>query len=149
MKKVLLVCLALLALAAGASAQNETDSVRISGKLILDFDELGNPEPFSGAELLILGNIDGNDYLLATATANQYGEFTFTMPKGKYEVGLWRYQAYKDYVLVLEVPSRRKVDAQTNVYLGEWTPVIESHFQYYPAGEMQKMKINGVKVTVR
>ena len=149
MKNVFLVCLALIAFATSVSAQNVTDSVKISGKLILDYYELDYTEPFAGAELLIFGNIYGYDYLLATTTANDYGEFTFTMPKGEYEVGLWRYQVYKDDVLILERQTCRKVDAQTDVNLGEWIPVIESHFQYYSPGEMQKMKINGVKVTVR
>ena len=40
MKKVFLVSIAFLALASGVSAQNVTDSVKISEKLILDYYEL-------------------------------------------------------------------------------------------------------------
>lgn len=149
MKKAFLVCAAILALAASATAQSATDSVKIKGTIILDYDELDSPEPFSGAGLFIVGEIGGNKYVLGTATTNAYGEFTFVMPKGEYEVGLWAYQNYKDYVLEIKEPKRKRiVDAQSNVYLGEWILDIESYFQYYFSGEMQKMKIDGVKVTV-
>ena len=131
----------------GAVAQSVADSVRISGKIILNFDELDSPEPFSGAELAIIGNIMGSDHILAVTTTNRYGEFTFTMPKGEYEVILWCNQVYKEYALLLKSLDC-KVDAQTDIYIGELTPIIDKFFQYY-GDAMQKMKIDGVKVTVK
>lgn len=147
MKKAILTLAVLCGIGFGAAAQSVTDSVRISGKIILNFDELDSPEPFSGAELAIIGNIMGKDYILAATTTNRYGEFTFKMPKGEYEVFLWRNQVYKDYALLLK-QTHRKVDAQTDVYIGELTPVIDKFFQYY-GDATQKMKIDGVKITVK
>lgn len=147
MKNILLFCAALLALAASVEAQNVTDSIRISGKIILDFDELDNPEPFSGVGLFIVGKIRGNDYILATATTNNQGEFTFRMPKGEYTIGMWGNQLYRNYALLLE-GTHRKVNAQSDVYLGEWTPVVKEYYRYLD-DVMQEMKIDGVKVTVR
>ena len=147
MKKILLLCATLLALAASVEAQNVTDSIRISGKIILDFDELDNPEPFSGVGLFIVGKIRGNDYILATATTNNHGEFTFRMPKGEYTVGIWGNQFYRNYALLLK-GEHLKVDAQSDIYLGEWTPVVEDYFRCLD-NVMQEMKIDGVKVTVR
>ena len=147
MKKIMLLCAALLALAASVEAQNVTDSIRISGKIILDFDELDNPEPFSGVGLFIVGKIRGNDYILATATTNNHGEFIFRMPKGDYTVTMCVNQYYRNYALQLE-GTLRKVNAQSVVYLGEWTPVVKEYFRRLD-NVMQEMKIDGVKVTVR
>lgn len=55
--------------------------------------------------------------------------------------------SYRNYALLLE-GTHRKVNAQSDVYLGEWTPVVKEYYRYLD-DVMQEMKIDGVKVTVR
>ena len=146
MRKAFLVCVVLLTLGANTWAQNETDSVRIRGKIILDFDELDSPKPFSGAGLFIISVIRGYLHILDTATANEQGEFTFTMPKGEYTVGLWVNQYYRNYAILLEDSNHKQIDAQSDVYLGECTPVVKDYIRILD-NVMQEMKIDGVKVS--
>jgi hypothetical protein len=158
MKKISIFFAVLFMFASYAEAQSSADSVSIRGRILLDFDDIDVPEPFSGAELFIMDKDSHRS--LERAITNSFGEFTFLMPKGEYYIGLYGVQYYKDYWLFPEKDFTcikpqypfRKVDARTNVTLDEWTLVVKRYIQlpfwFGPNSEMQKMKIDGVKVTV-
>ena len=146
MNKIIILFTFALVLASGAVAQNANDSITIRGQILLALEENNSPEPYPDAAILIEG---GGKILSETAT-NNYGEFSFKMPKGLYELHLWKYQHYKHYPVMLEGDLHRTVDAQTSVDLGEWTvgAGVFIPLTWGPDSKMQ-MKVDGVNVTVQ
>ena len=146
MNKVILLFAFAFAIASGAVAQNANDSVTIRGQILLAIEENNSPEPYSDADILIVG---GGKILSETAT-NNYGEFSFKMPKGLYELYLGKYQHYKHYPVMLEGDLHRTVDAQSSVDLGEWTVGIGAliPLTWGPDSKMQ-MKVDGVNVNLQ
>lgn len=146
MNKIIIFFTFAFAIASGAVAQNANDSVTIRGQILLAIEENNSPEPYPDAAILIEG---GGKILSETAT-NNYGEFSFKMPKGLYELHLWKYQHYKHYPVMLEGDLQRKVDAQSSVDLGEWTVGVGVFIPltWGPDSKMQ-IKIDGVNVTVQ
>ena len=90
MKKISIFFAVLFMFASYAEAQSSADSVSIRGRILLDFDDIDVPEPFSGAELFIMDKDSHRS--LKRATTNSFGEFTFLMPKGEYYIGLYGVQ---------------------------------------------------------
>lgn len=146
MNKVILLFGFAFAIASGAVAQNANDSVTIRGQILLALEENNSPEPYPDAGILI----EGGGYLLATTTTNNYGEFSFKMPKGVYKLFLWQNQSYKEYPLLLEGDLHRTVDAQSSVDLGEWTVRVGVFIPltWGPDSKMQ-MKVDGVNVNLQ
>lgn len=146
MKKILMLCEAMVAMAFGVSAQNIGDSVIISGRILLDFEETDCPTPYEQIDVLI----DNHYMILDVTKTNSDGFFSFKMPKGKYRLWLYNGVVFKDYGLFWEKgTNNRDIDAQTNVHIGDWYPIVSDYIQFYPNGQTQKMKIDGVKVTVQ
>ena len=88
--------------------------------------------------------------ILDVTKTNSDGFFSFKMPKGKYRLWLYNGVVFKDYGLFWEKgTNNRDIDAQTNVHIGDWYPIVSDYIQFYPNGQTQKMKIDGVKVTVQ
>lgn len=146
MNKVILLFVFAFAIASGAVAQDANDSVTIRGQILLAFEENNSPEPYPDAGILI----EGGGRVLSTTTTNNYGEFSFKMPKGVYKLFLWQNQSYKGYPLLLEGDLHRTVDAQSYVDLGEWNvgAGVFIPLTWGPDSKMQ-MKIDGVNVTVQ
>lgn len=146
MNKIIILFAFAFVFASGAVAQNANDSVTIRGQILLDVEENSRPEPYSDAAILI----EGGGRLLSTTTTNNYGEFSFKMPKGVYKLSLWQNQNYKGFPILLEGNLQRKVDAQSSVDLGEWTVGVGVFIPLTggPDSKMQ-MKIDGVNVTVQ
>lgn len=146
MNKIILFFVFAFAIASGAVAQNANDSVTIRGQILLALEENNSPEPYPDAAILI----EGGGRVLATTTTNNYGEFSFKMPKGVYKLFLWQNQSYKGFPILLEGDLHRTVDAQSSVDLSEWTVGVGVFIPltWGPDSKMQ-MKIDGVNVTVQ
>lgn len=146
MNKIILIFTFAFVIASGAVAQNANDSITIRGQILLALEENNSPEPYPDAGILI----EGGGRVLSTTTTNNDGEFSFKMPKGVYKLFLWQNQSHNGFPILLEGDLQRKVDAQSSVYLGEWTVGVGVFIPLTggPDSKMQ-MKIDGVNVTVQ
>ncbi|MCR4812225.1 MAG: hypothetical protein K5867_06485 [Bacteroidales bacterium] len=155
MRKAILILVVLCGICLGASAQSVGDSVMISGRLVLDFEGVDEPMPLEQEDVFIADHRADHLYfldVLGKTKTDRDGFFSFKMPKGKYIVWLFGHMVFKDYYIIMDMgTTHREIDAQTNVRLGDWKPAVEECIQipFYPDGEVQKMKVDGVKVTVR
>ena len=145
MKKVLLIGTLLMVLSFGAMAQMTRDSVVFSGTVIDDRN--GDSIPF----VSVTATQSRGEHNSWMAQTDFDGYFSMTIPKGVYDIKA-TYIGYTDNNMHLRVKrnGRRYIIKMERESTCRGMMVTTEKYPYEkgPDGAKQKMKINGVKVSV-